>query len=77
VAKSKKTTVTTVQDQKGDNREKSRQPHEDHGQIKNQYKTVSLKRRMGQQQDRRSSTERRQKDIPVAVEHRVCERRRK
>jgi hypothetical protein len=77
VAKSKKTAVTTSKAKKAGTEKKVAKPHEDHGQVKNQYKTVSLNRRISQQQDRRNGTDRRQKDIPVAVEHRVCERRAK
>ena len=77
VAKSKKSAVTTPKTKKAGTEKKAAKPHEDHGQIKNQYKTVSINRRISQQQDRRSGADRRQKDIPVAVEHRICERRAK
>ncbi|MGA2060089.1 MAG: hypothetical protein ABSG67_06380 [Thermoguttaceae bacterium] len=77
MAKSKKTAVTTSKTKKAGTEKKAAKPHEDHGQIKNQYKTVSINRRISQQQDRRSGADRRQKEIPVAVEHRICERRAK
>jgi hypothetical protein len=77
VAKSKKTAVTTAKTKKAGTVKKADKAHEDHGQVKNQYKTLSLNRRMSQQQDRRQGADRRHKDIPVAVEQRVCERRAK
>ncbi len=75
MAKNKKTAIKTSKANKAGTEKKVAKPHEDHGQIKNQYKTVSLNRRISQQQDRRSGADRRQKEIPVAVNHRVCERR--
>jgi hypothetical protein len=77
VAKNKKTAVTAPKTKKAVTEKKVAKPHENHVQVKNQYKTVNLNRRMSQQQDRRQGADRRQKDIPVAVEHRVCERRAK
>jgi hypothetical protein len=75
VSKSKKTAVTTSKTKKAAIEKKNAKPLEDHAPIKNQYKTVSINRRINQQQDRRRDAERRHKDIPVAVEHRICERR--
>ena len=40
-------------------------------------KAVTLNRRNSQQPDRRNGAERRQKDIPVALDRRVCQRRAK
>jgi hypothetical protein len=77
VAKSKKTAIKTNKAKKTATEPKVAKPHEEHGRIKDQNNTVSLNRRNSQQPDRRGGTDRRQKNIPVAVEHRTCERRAK
>jgi uncharacterized Fe-S radical SAM superfamily protein PflX len=77
VAKNKKTAIKTSKAKKAATEQKVAKPHEEHGRIKDQNNTASLNRRNGQQPDRRNGTDRRQKNIAVAVEHRTCERRAK
>jgi hypothetical protein len=77
VAKSKKIAVKTTKAKKAATEQKLAKPHAEHGRIKDCNNTVSLNRRNGQQPDRRGGTDRRQKNIPVAVEHRTCQRRAK
>lgn len=75
--KSKKTALKTNKAKKAVVAQNLARSYEEHAKIKDHNKTVSLNRRNSQQPDRRSSTDRRQKNIPVAVEQRVCQRRAK
>ncbi len=75
--KSKKTNVKTGKAKKAGIGKKPAKPHEEHAQFKDLRKGFIIDRRNSQGQDRRRGEERRQKNIPVAVDHRVCERRAK
>lgn len=77
MATSKKTAVKTNKTKKQIIDKKSSKPRVEHAQAKGEDKTISLNRRVCGQKDRRYGMERRQKNTPVAVEQRICERRAK
>jgi hypothetical protein len=75
VTTGKKTALKAPKAGKPSTQKKPAKAHEARPEAKRENKFISINRRG--RQDRRSGTDRRQKNISVAVEHRVCERRAK
>ncbi len=76
MATSKKTALKTSKAKKPVLRKSLSRARKNMPKTKGENKFISLNRRGGQQ-DRRSGVDRRHKNIPVAVEQRVCQRRAK